>query len=825
MTLRKHRAAFAALAIYHFVFFFPLLFMGRVVSPNDVFRNYPPWSIASTREPVQNSLINDPPTSYYTLMSLVKSGHDAFHWNPYIAAGIPGFGSSASAVMTPFVLLPVLALPLTWVYTAIILLKLNVAFWFAYMWLREERLGKGAAAVGAIIIAASGVYAVRWLWQSTNATALYPALLWIVRRIWNRRSIRIWAVTLVMLAYALAGFPAAMAYGVYLAVAYAAFLAVRERSLPLSKIGVAAAAVVIALLIAGPALVPFVQFVQRTGYLATRAETSWRVFYPATHWRSFFQPDRLGNGAYKNWTGDPALGTLNNYVESTIYAGVVAMPLLLLALARRRGRSRWFWLVTTAVICGCMFGAGGFPQLIARLPGFKYSSLTRMSMLLPLGLGYLSAAGAGMLSRWSWRWLRPAVSVAVAVAASADLGVFAGRFHPYVPAGDAGVDATPAISFLQSQPAPFRIAPFFNYFWPNASELFRLEDVRSHFSSEETYRKLLLRIDPASFGHSSTVINFDSRSFNFSDPLVSMLGIRYFIEQPDIDIIRWTTFAKTVPGVKERGSFLLPPRWIAQRMVHVGSEPFYAIELPVSLENARPGARLIVTLLSGSQVLYTRAFLPADIDVMNKVYVPLRQYARAGSAVLLRIQPLGASASLLGGEGAAPGETPMFYGRVTTPVVFDRQLVDGRIFRNAGEVPRFRPSLRVRRMSLDQLLKTADVDFWDESVITDATASMPVTTAGAAATLQHYEPGLQQIATSSNAPFFLASSEKLTPELRVTIDGHEAGAVQINGLFAGVAVPAGRHSVRFERQLARGIWWPLAALGSMLLGLSAVLRR
>jgi len=38
--LRKHSTALIALAVYHFVFFFPTLFMGRVVSPNDVFFNF-----------------------------------------------------------------------------------------------------------------------------------------------------------------------------------------------------------------------------------------------------------------------------------------------------------------------------------------------------------------------------------------------------------------------------------------------------------------------------------------------------------------------------------------------------------------------------------------------------------------------------------------------------------------------------------------------------------------------------------------------------------------------------------------------------------------
>ena len=158
--VRKHCIALIALAVWHFVFFFPVLFMGRVPSPNDVFSNFEPWSTARPAE-VQNSLLNDPPTAYFTLMSLAKNDWRAFHWNPYIAAGIPGWGSSAAAVLSPFILLPVLALPLAWVWTGIIFLKINAAFFFAYLWLREERLGRRGAATGAVLFAASGPFAVR----------------------------------------------------------------------------------------------------------------------------------------------------------------------------------------------------------------------------------------------------------------------------------------------------------------------------------------------------------------------------------------------------------------------------------------------------------------------------------------------------------------------------------------------------------------------------------------------------------------------------------------------------------------------------------------
>src|ERR1700686_133534 len=95
-VVRKHRIALIALAVYHFIFFFPTLFMHRVPSPNDVFFNYNPWAAVRPTD-VQNAPPNDPPTAYYTLMSLLRSDWRAFHWNPFVACGIPGFGSSAAA--------------------------------------------------------------------------------------------------------------------------------------------------------------------------------------------------------------------------------------------------------------------------------------------------------------------------------------------------------------------------------------------------------------------------------------------------------------------------------------------------------------------------------------------------------------------------------------------------------------------------------------------------------------------------------------------------------------------------------------------------------
>lgn len=800
--IRKHGTALIAAAAFNFVLFFPTFFLGRVVSPNDVFYNYDPWTLIP-HERVQNSLLNDPPTSLLTQVVMLKRG-EAFHWDPYVGSGIPGAGWAA--LISPFILLSTFCVPLAWFYTALLFLKFNVAFLFAYLWLREERLGKRGAAIGALIFAGTGVYAVRWMWQATNATALYPALLWLVARLFHGKRNSIAVMTLIALSYALAGFPSTMSYGAYMAVAYAVFLLIRERRFPAIRLGEGILAVVIGLAIAAPSLAAFAGFVKRTGYLGARASLSTTVFFPLSHFAMFLHPNQLGNNAYKDWVGDPKLGMLNNYYEATVYLGLVAIPLVLLALMNRRPRSRWFWVATTVVVLGAMFGLAPVVAVLGRLPGFRYTPLARCVMLLPLCAGYLSGAGAQWLTRWRFRNI---VAAAIALLAAWDLGLFAGRFYPYLEPATTNVAETATISYLRAQPKPFRIAPFFIDLWPNSSEIFQLEDIRSHFSSEAVYRRMMQRLDPTSWSGSSTVITFNSINFNFDDPIVGMLGVRYFVENKDIDIIKWSTFKRTVPGVKESGAFRMKPGTAAQRVVHVDAEPFYALELPIAVEQtsgAKPNVD--VRLLNYGAVVWERVFAPEEIEVLEKVYVPIRPYARKGDSLTLRILTSGVQARLLQSVPAPDGD-PIFYGRVTTPVIFDRELPDGRLFLNLAEVPRFRAARHVLSLSPEQFLARHDIDLGETAVVTNGATRAQG--ADASLLLTRYAPDEQRITTDSTAPFLLASSEKLTPELAITVDGKTAKPVEINALFAAVDVPAGQHRVLFSRRLGRGWWWAAIA--------------
>src|SRR6185369_13121017 len=105
------------------------------------------------------------------------------------------------------------------------------------------------------------VYSVRWLWQITNATVFYPALLWIVCRTFNRKPTSIALVALIALCFAIAGFPAAIAYGAWITVLYALYLLIRTPS-AIRYLPSVFAGVLIAALLAIPTLLPFARFLK-----------------------------------------------------------------------------------------------------------------------------------------------------------------------------------------------------------------------------------------------------------------------------------------------------------------------------------------------------------------------------------------------------------------------------------------------------------------------------------------------------------------------------------------------------------------------------------
>ncbi|HXI11078.1 MAG TPA: hypothetical protein VNM92_00320 [Thermoanaerobaculia bacterium] len=814
--VRKHRLIWISILMFNVVLFFPTIFMGRLISPLDALLQRQPW-VSEVAPQAQNTLLSEPAESAWPLASITHDGQGFPHWNRFVGAGMPAVAGRGGASLSPFVFLPALLLPLAWFYSGLIFLKLNVAIAAAYLWLREERMGKKGAAFGAIVAGGSGICAVWWLWDASNTIAILPAALWIVSRAARGKRFPLSLVAVISFCFFVSGYAAGAAVGASLVAAYFFYQCAIARRIRRLRVAELLVMIMIGSLIATPIALAARNWASE---IAPRTVSNSAGFaFSEVH--DFIGPFHLRKILGRDHGREPELPS--NLVESTVYVGTVTLPFILLALIRRRDSSRWFWLAALVFLVAAVTG-----WLSANLGGIFSLPLNRLSLFLPPVAGYLSASGIAAISSSRSKRSRSLNALLTVFVSSLtlinvfDLSLFAGKFFPY--RTEVQLPPSEALSFLAGQAGVFRIAPFFGYLPPNSAALYGLEDIRSRSEIPEDYRKILERINPGSSPPGARSTQFNGLHFKPYDPLVSMLNVRYLVEPREIDILKWGIYGATVPAVPLNGSLPIQSGRHLERMIHIDAEPFWACEIPFTLERSESDRSFIRFRFSRpgtEEVVFDRSIHAPELSRRDKIYLPIHPFASKGDALLLRIESHGVDGKIAAAEPVR-GETPFFYGRVKSPLILLGELSDGRIFENLAVLPRFYPVREIYPLSSKDLLMRETFDF-------SLAAAVPATFHGdrsvydgaASANVRLREYGSRRIVVDTESPvaFFLSSSEKLTEDMRARIDGKPAQLVRTNSLFAGLPIAAGRHRLILERRVGRK-WWPLAWAGLVLLSIA-----
>ena len=407
---------------------------GRALLPIDNLFLYPPWRALGAEYGVQlphNPLIGDAILQNYSWKRFAAESYAAGQfplWNPFILAGQPFLAGAQNGSLYPLGVLFYL-LPLPQAYAWFIALHLWLGALFA-SWLARTL---GATRLGGVVAGVSfafcGYLVVSFLWPMVVSTAIWlPALLATIERLFRGAGFRPALVALgagIVGMQFLAGHLEMSLYllltaGIYTAVRLIGELRAGRRARALIAGAGALAMVALGAGLAAIQLVPFAEAIRanvRSGW-SDYAETVGYAM-PRDRWIAFFVPDYFGNPSHHTYLdlldgelrsaehvradGEPRYDTEwsgKNYVEGTVYLGILPLLLALVGVAARPSAGGLALGVVAVMALLFAFGTPLYALLYYGLPGVNQLH-TPFRWVYPFSLcvAVLAGLGASALTR------------------------------------------------------------------------------------------------------------------------------------------------------------------------------------------------------------------------------------------------------------------------------------------------------------------------------------------------------------------------------------------------------------------------------------------
>jgi hypothetical protein len=405
---RADRVAAGLLALVVLAYLWPALVGGKILSPSAILYGFPPWQDLAPRDlgSYLNQLLIDVPTADFPWRAfargLIREGTLPL-WNPHVLAGTPFLSNPQTGIFSVFSI-PLWVLPLNYAIGLAAALKLWVGGLGAYVLSRQLRLGFLPGLLAGVSYAFASIDIV-WLTHETlpALAVMLPWMLWLVERIFERGRLGSALWLAVVCAIALGGGHPGMqlhvllAAGLY-AVVRVAFTAQSRDGLPalLRPLALAAGGLALGGLLVGVMLIPEVAASHGTVGVAARHDGSGALpgsIMPLGVIKSVLFPD---------WWGRPSateasfrgIVRIVNYNERTIYAGVVALLLALVALtARDSWRRKGPFAVLMLIGLAIPLHAPLLYPLVEHLPGLELVQNQRLHFVFELATAVLAAFG------------------------------------------------------------------------------------------------------------------------------------------------------------------------------------------------------------------------------------------------------------------------------------------------------------------------------------------------------------------------------------------------------------------------------------------------
>ena len=403
------------------VFFWRAVFLGEKLVPGDIVYSDPVYAgyAPSSLTQAHNTLLYDQTYAFYPwrvyATQALQQGFLPW-WNPYIYCGSPFIAADQPAVFNP---LNVLAYAFSAADAALVtaLARLLIAGLTTYWFLRAIGTNRFGALLGGIAYAFGGFMIVFLGHPHTNVAAWLPALFltleWLHRK---NNPLHVALVALVIAAQLTGGhaelclftFTAGGLY--YLFRVMSAWWSVHRQqqgwARQLKPVAVQilsfGLAILLGFALAAIQVLPFLEWLQQNAELDLRLATkgAHAVRVGLRHWLAglplMILPNLFGN---PTWPGDyQSVLPFWNFVEQTLYVGILTLALAVGGVLRRRREATVLFMGALALTALGMALRWPIFDWVNQLPAFSIAAPGRLRMVFTFAVAVLAGLGASSLS-------------------------------------------------------------------------------------------------------------------------------------------------------------------------------------------------------------------------------------------------------------------------------------------------------------------------------------------------------------------------------------------------------------------------------------------
>lgn len=572
------------------LFLFRPMTQDTVNLPVDFLKTLPPWNHITRDHQVDNAEINDLPLQIVPWAHQARESWRSLRaplWNHLSGSGYPLLANGQSSVFSPLRLIA-LPLPLGFSFTAEAAMKLLIALTFMYLYCRR-RYSEMASVIGAICFGFASFLSVWLHFPLSTAASFIPAIVYFFDLLVERQTFaRMTAAAVVWASMLLAGHPETVAHAFFLTSLMLLWILAVER--PFRSIRDAArlilflgGAMIVAALLAAPFLAPFAETVRKSKRFH-ELQVARNVQSPFSDYPSalvLFQPRFFGTiPTEKSW-GPTAADSISGFAG---VLGIAAWFALLAGAVRtRHWRSReFFYVVTSIIVLGVILAWPIINPLFHMIFGLAANARLRLLFCflvavqsaaaldraakgerLPLLIGLVAVAGMLLFVMLTTNFSAPArrdtamlailpslvviggalfllvterwrdlATMALLVFVVAELWSVTRSWNPVRPQKEM-YPTTPLIATLQRlrTPEPFRIVGIGPVFFPNASAMYGLEDIRAHDPMANGRYLGLLRLMA---GYDTA--DYFSHWRDVKTGLLDFLNVKYIAAPPKSDL-------------------------------------------------------------------------------------------------------------------------------------------------------------------------------------------------------------------------------------------------------------------------------------------------